>query len=76
MKQINNCTLYRGDCLKVMKKIKDKSVSLVVSDPPYWHNKGNGLVYKAGQHTKLNSALYMAQNDMMGKFSTFTPKNS
>jgi DNA modification methylase len=76
MKQVNNCTLYHGDCLKVLSKIKDNSISLVISDPPYWHNKGHGLVYRAGSRTKLKTDLYMAQNDMMGKFSTFTPKNS
>lgn len=35
MKQINNCTLYRGDCLKVMRKIKDKSINLILCDLPY-----------------------------------------
>ena len=74
MKQLDNCTLYCGDCINLLSKIKDKSVSVVITDPPYWHNKGHGLVYKAGSKTILKNDLYMAQNDMMGKFSTFTPK--
>lgn len=35
MKQINNCTLYRGDCLKVMNKIPDNSIDMVLCDLPY-----------------------------------------
>ena len=29
-------TLYRGDCLDIMKSIPDKSIDLVLTDPPYW----------------------------------------
>lgn len=36
MKKIDNCTLYCGDCLNVMKKIPDNSIDLVISDPPYY----------------------------------------
>lgn len=28
--------LYQGDCLEVMKQIPDKSIDLVLTDPPYW----------------------------------------
>ena len=28
-------TVIQGDCLEVMKRIEDKSVDLVVTDPPY-----------------------------------------
>ena len=27
--------LYNGDCLEIMKDIKDKSINLIVTDPPY-----------------------------------------
>ena len=27
--------LYQGDCLEIMDGIKDKSVDLIVTDPPY-----------------------------------------
>ena len=27
--------LYNGDCLEVLKNIADKSIDLVVCDPPY-----------------------------------------
>ena len=28
-------TLYNDDCLKILKSIKDKSIDLIVTDPPY-----------------------------------------
>ena len=30
--------LYNGDCLEIMKEIPDKSVDLIVTDPPYLMN--------------------------------------
>ena len=27
--------LYNGDCLEIMKNIKDESIDLIVTDPPY-----------------------------------------
>ena len=30
-----SCKLYQGDCLEIMGGIKDKSVDLIVTDPPY-----------------------------------------
>ena len=32
---IPNITLWQGDCLDLMKNIPDKSVDMVLSDPPY-----------------------------------------
>lgn len=31
----SNITLYNADCLEIMKKIPDKSIDLVLTDPPY-----------------------------------------
>jgi DNA modification methylase len=33
-------TIIQGDCLEVMKEIPDKSIDLVLTDPPYGINKG------------------------------------
>ena len=33
-------TIIQGDCLEVMKGIPDKSVDLILTDPPYGLNKG------------------------------------
>ena len=32
---MKNIELYCGDCLEVMKDISDKSINLVLIDPPY-----------------------------------------
>ena len=32
---MGSITLYCGDCLEVMKSIPDKSIDLVLTDPPY-----------------------------------------
>lgn len=34
--------IYFGDCIKLMKKIKDESVDLIIADPPYNLNKDFG----------------------------------
>lgn len=31
---MQNYTLYNGDCLEYMKKLKSSSVDLIVTDPP------------------------------------------
>ena len=35
-------TLLQGDCLKLMSKLPDKAVDLVVTDPPYDVHAGKG----------------------------------
>lgn len=35
VKKIGNHTLYRGDCLKVLKEMEQGSVNLIITDPPY-----------------------------------------
>ena len=34
-------TIIQGDCMEVMKNIPDKSIDLVLTDPPYGMNKGS-----------------------------------
>ena len=34
--------LYCADCLEYLKTIPDKSIDLVLTDPPYGHNNNNG----------------------------------
>lgn len=50
--------IFNGDCLEVMKDIADKSIDLVVTDPPYQINsvKGGGFYAKnkSTQRTYLN----------------------
>ena len=35
--------LYNGDCLDVMRNLKDKEIDLVLTDPPYGINAGKGI---------------------------------
>ncbi len=30
-----NSKIIKGDCLEIMKEIPDKSIDLVIADPPY-----------------------------------------
>lgn len=39
--------LRKGDCLEILKEIPDKSIDLVVIDPPY-EKKGNGYYCGGG----------------------------
>ena len=41
-------TLYNNDCLKILKSIKDKSIDLIVTDPPHeiTDTKGGGSINK------------------------------
>ena len=40
---IGNHILYLADCLEVMSEIKDKSIDLVLTDPPYGIDYGGQL---------------------------------
>lgn len=71
-----NITLYLGDCLEVMKELPDKSVDLVLIDPPYnigkadWDNINNyvdwlGSVFLECQRMlKDNGSFYWFHNDI------------
>lgn len=38
--------LYNDDCLNILKKIPDKSIDLVVTDPPYeFESSGGGVLW-------------------------------
>ena len=57
--------LWQGDCLEIMKDIPDKSVDLVITDPPYLHVKG-GMKSK-----KYNTGTWKADSDMVTGMSDF-----
>lgn len=47
-----------GDCLEVMKGIPDKSVDLVLTDPPYnFQSKGGGLFKKRGNLDRIEKSF-------------------
>ena len=43
-------TIYHGDCREVLPQLADKSVDLVLTDPPY----GNGTNYAGYEDTQIN----------------------
>ena len=44
--------LLKGDCLELMKGIPDKSVALVVTDPPYIIETSGAGIYKKAEYVK------------------------
>lgn len=68
--------IYNEDCLIGMKSMQDKSIDLIVTDPPYWHKKSPGKPYsernQCNTHSVFsNSGLYNAEGDMMKNMSCF-----
>lgn len=57
--------IKQGDCLELMKELPDKSIKLIVTDPPYLHVKG-GMKSK-----KYNTGTWKAESDMVTKMSDF-----
>ena len=53
-------TIYNEDCLEGMKRIPDKSVDLIITDPPYLHVKG-GMKSKKYNVGTWNSNSYMVE---------------
>ena len=50
-----DCKLYQGDCLEVMGGIKDKSVDLIVTDPPYLMNYQSNRRKKEDRFDKIKN---------------------
>ena len=67
MKQtkINKGTFYLGDCLEVMKTIKDNSIDLVCTDPPYLIENT-----KAGGKSKLAKSIQGMNNELENNILT------
>jgi site-specific DNA-methyltransferase (adenine-specific) len=58
-------TLYKGNCLEVMKDLPDKSIDLVLTDPPF------GIDYKSNHGSKKYKAR--VQNHTWDKEFSFRP---
>ena len=61
--------IYNEDCLVGMKRIPDKSVDLIITDPPYEHVKG-GMKSK-----KYNVGTWKSDSYMNAKMSDFKKKD-
>lgn len=68
----DNIKLYLGDCFDIMKIIEDKSIKLIITDPPYLHNKGGGKTHGTEGKSKIaNSKMYNFDSPMMKDMSSF-----
>lgn len=59
-----NYTLYKGDCIEILKTFKKGDIDIVITDPPYLHEKGGRGKFLLG--TSLDREGYN-----MGKLSDF-----
>ena len=69
--------LFNGDCFDKINAIDEKSIDLVLTDPPYWHKKSPGKPYSERTQSNTssrfaNSILYNQDCEMMKKMSDFT----
>lgn len=48
-------TLYQGDCLKILKKLPEKSVDMIFADPPYFLSN-DGISVSGGKQVSVNKA--------------------
>lgn len=82
--------IYNGDCLEYMKQIPDKSIDLVLTDPPYWINAWKWVGWfgssKTDKHYEddwdkftptqeyFNEILRISKNAIMFGWNFFTDK--
>lgn len=65
-----------GNYKDLIKDIDDKSIDLVLTDPPYWHKKSPGKPYSQRKQYKTDSKFALSEvfnfdNPMMNKMSDF-----
>jgi DNA modification methylase len=74
---MQNEGLKNMDAFELLKSLEDKSIDLIITDPPYWHKKSPGKPYSQRKSYKTespfaNSALFKADGMMMQTMSDFT----
>lgn len=65
--RIEDITLWQGDCLELMKNIPDKSVDMVLADPPY------GIDYQSQRKKDKSKWMPKILNDK-SPFVQFIPE--
>ena len=68
--QSEHFLLGHGDCIKLMKKIPDESVDLIITDPPYFLSN-NGITCQSGKMVSVNKGDWdkVNSNDEMDSFN-------
>lgn len=52
MEQIEKNCIYHADCMDMLRQLPEKSVDLVIADPPYYRMKGDfDLFFRQFQNT-------------------------
>lgn len=71
-----NYKIYKGDCFKILKTLnKNNNIKLVITDPPYLHNKGGGKTSGTEGKSKIaNCSIYKFDSFMMKQMSSFSEK--
>lgn len=70
--------IYNEDCFgeKGLCLIEDNSINLIITDPPYLHNKGGGKTHGTEGKSKIaNSPMYSFDSFMMKDMSSFGERN-
>lgn len=69
--------VYHGDCFDIMKQMnKNDNIKLIITDPPYLHNKGGGRNDgKQGKSILDKSQMYNVKSYMMEKMSSFSEQD-
>ena len=73
-------TIQNIDCFELLRLVQDKSIDLIVTDPPYWHKKSPGKPYSERNVYETDSAfansdLFKPDGMMMKNMSDFTDKD-
>ena len=64
----NGATLYKGDSLKLLKKIEDESIDLIFADPPYFLSN-DGITCKSGKMASVNKGSWDKSNGLTDKYN-------
>lgn len=62
----NNFTLYKGDCIRVLKKMADNSVDVIFADPPYFLSNG-GISCHSGKQVSVNKGFWDKSHNVQDK---------
>ena len=68
--ETDNGVLYQGDCLEVMPGLKDGSVDLVITDPPYGINHSSGHGASWANTTIAGDADTSIRDSVLSRFSS------
>jgi len=62
----DNATLIKGSCFTVLKKIKERSISFIFADPPYFLSD-NGITCRSGKMVIVNKGSWDKTKDVYEK---------